>query len=136
GLKKLFGVRVLRPEAATPYLLGVQNAPNRPLAEKRKRELTGRGRFAEPARELARTWFREVTGHEPTPASGIAFEVTTGSSERRRLAREIDMLRRLAIGADKRNIDEPGLFAIARSIEALGAAVERGELTFPASLPR
>ena len=128
GLKKLFGVRLLRPQPGTPYLLGVQSAPHRPLIVQRMHEMTAKRRFDEPARSLAASWFRETAGVDPQGGGKIAYELKTGLLERRRLSKQIVELWSLATGADRARVDKARLLAVAESLDALGEAIGRGDV--------
>jgi hypothetical protein len=129
GLKKLFGVRLHRPLPGTPYLLGVQSAPHRPLIAQRMLDVAKRRRFDEPARALAESWFREIAGIEPQGGGKIAYELRAGLPERHRLSKRIDEMWNLATGVERGRVDRGRLLAVAETLDDLGAALRRGELT-------
>ena len=129
GLKKLFGVRLVRPLPGTPYLLGVQPAPQRSLVLERMHEMTEKRRLDEPARALTASWFRDVAGVDPQKGGKLAYELRTGLLEKRRLGKQLIEMWRLAIGVDRTRVDRNRLLAIAGLLEVLGESLRRGELT-------
>jgi hypothetical protein len=129
GLKKLLGVRLLRPQPGTPYLLGVQPVPHRSLVLERMHEMTVRRRLDEPARALTSSWFRDVAGVDPQRGGRLSYELRTGLLEKRRLGKQLVEMWHLATGVDRTHVDRKRLLEIAESLEALGNSLRRGELT-------
>ena len=130
GLKKLFGVRLLRPLPGTPYLLGVQPAPHRPLVVQQMAEMGTKRRFDEPARALAAGWFRDVAGLDPKAGGKITYTLRTGLLARRRLSKQLVEMWNLATGTDRGHVDKTRLLAAAEALESLGEALGRGDIGF------
>lgn len=131
GLKKYFQSR--QTLEATPAPLGAPPPPPRPLVEQQVREMAFREQLGEPARELARDWFRTYAGVEFSggqPPAELSFNIHAGFLERRALTSRTEMLWRLATNPAPADFDSRTLRALAISIEQLSLAVGAGHIAF------
>lgn len=131
GLKKLFQGRYVIDN--TPLFVGIPDMKSTLLVRQRMRELSARGQFGEPARDLARDWFRtyakiNIPPHGPAPV--LAFELHGGILNRRHVRRQVEALWSLAIHAPPADFDARKLLALEKTLEDLAYSLLQRELAF------
>ncbi len=131
GLKKYFQSRWNLE--ATPAIVGVPPPKASALVKQQVREMVLREQLGEPAQALARDWFRtyaEIDFPAGQPPPELSFEIHAGIMQRRKLAKHVETLWRLASDPVPPDWDAKKLRALAVFLEDLALSVAAGEVVF------
>lgn len=131
GVKKFFQ-NTWRLEA-TPALVGAPPPKSASLLKQQVREIAVRQQFGEPAQALARDWLRTYAQVDFTPGhvpAKLEFDIRTGLLERRKLAKHLTSLWKLATEPSPANWDAAKFRGLAAFLEELTLATTAGQVIF------